>query len=216
LPNTLGPLLDKFRHAHAGLLRTTQALNKSQGAEKIRLSTDMQSALSELQLRWAALQSPLDRLRVDSTYAPLFKALDRLLLVGTELVQTERAIRIIETLLTASAVAVQSIDECITVQIQEHRQIAPAADMLASSPSANEAGIIQIESIRVAWTKDGWGSRLKTARQARQHTQKEASSQCNASEETLRKWEAGRKPSGRYMTAILNYIQPDGRPHLES
>ncbi len=93
-------LLNKFRYAIARLSRAVRTLNNSTGIERERHAASMRLALIKTKSYWRALQQPLDLLRLNPTHEALFKALDRLPLVGTELGQTKKVIRIVETIRT--------------------------------------------------------------------------------------------------------------------
>ena len=67
------------------------------------------------------------------------------------------------------------------------------------------------EFLRTHWTELGGGEKLRRARNKRQHSQKEAAAECGSvSHETYRKWEEGRTPLPRNISAIVRYLQTAG------
>jgi len=92
-------------------------------------------------------------------------------------------------------------------QTQPAQGVAPPREV---APAATEAH--NNRAIAAHWTESGWNQRLRDARNARNHTQKEAASECDVATETYKKWEAGRSPGWRRVTKIIQYIQTSARP----
>jgi len=70
-----------------------------------------------------------------------------------------------------------------------------------------ERSVEDHSQIRARWREDGWPRNLKAAREHRGQTQKQAAAACLAAVETYRKWEEGRTPHSRNISAIVSYVR---------